>query len=77
MSIIKDENLKFVPFLILFDRSNSKMLEFTEKFRFELNTMIKEKNIDILYNIQYVDFSIKSEEILLGVDWLCDVMKAI
>jgi GTPase SAR1 family protein len=75
MNILKDQNLVNVPFLFLFDKSNTSMeeLDMWENLRHQLS------NGEYLYNIQYINFyNTKSmEEIQFGLDWLSSEMRAL
>ena len=75
MTVFKDGNLVDVPFLILFDKSHklSEELEINEKLRSQLISG------NYFYNIQFINFEdVKGlNELYFGIDWLCEVMKAV
>ena len=75
MTVFKDANLVDVPFLILLDKSHklSEEIEINEKLRSQLNAG------NYFYNIQFINFEdVKGlNEIYFGIDWLCEVMKAV
>lgn len=72
MNILTDSNLKNIPFLILFNKLNTECEKLNEEFRNVANTLN-----NTLINTQYINFESSINEINLGIEWLCEVMKPI
>lgn len=81
LSILKDQNLIGVPFLIIFDKSNIQMEEnqINDKLISSLEELeVKEKR-DFEYNLQFINFENNKglDELNLGIDWLCEMMQSL
>jgi hypothetical protein len=64
--------MKNIPFLIIFDSNKTELLPFEEKLRTLINN-----NTDYRTNYMSINFKDEMGTILLGIEWLCEVMKPI
>jgi hypothetical protein len=69
--MFNDDNVKNVPVLIIFDKSNNNNMEnLIETFRTKINTLNS-----VIYNIQILCFNEKEiSSIKFGLDWLIENM---
>jgi hypothetical protein len=69
--MFNDDNVKNVPVLIIFDKSNNNNMEnLIETFRTKINTLKS-----VIYNIQILSFNEKEiSSIKFGLDWLVENM---
>jgi hypothetical protein len=69
--MFNDDNVKNVPVLIIFDKSNNNNMEnLIETFRTKINTLNS-----VIYNIQILSFNEKEiSSIKFGLDWLVENM---
>lgn len=72
LNIVVNENLINVPILIIFETGKEELSFTPENLRLKIIELNKE-NI----NFQFISFDRNAEEILFGLDWLIDNMKAL
>ena len=78
MNILNDKNLKKVPFLIVIDKENIKMINYLEKFRKNIsNTYFNNSSNDFKCNFQFINFNEEWDLLSLGFIWLCEVMDSV
>lgn len=76
MLVFNDMNLKSVPFLIIVDKENIKMLNYFEKFRKQISSKVNQ-DIDFKCNFQFLNFKKEWDLLSLGFVWLNEEMKSI
>lgn len=69
MNVFNDENMKNLPFLLVFDKINENVEYIIEMFRTKINL------ISVIYNIQILSFDEKEISLIsYGMDWLVENM---
>ena len=73
MNVLNDQNIAGLPVLIVVDINNQDQ-EIIESLRKEMNNQMNEEKLNMV-KFHYVDFVNDINQLKLGFDWLCEIMK--
>ena len=73
MNVLNDQNIAGLPVLIVVDINNQDQ-GIIESLRKEMNNQMNEEKLNMV-KFHYVDFANDINQLKLGFDWLCEIMK--
>ena len=73
MNVLNDQNIAGLPVLIVVDINNQDQ-GIIESLRKEMNNQMNEEKLNMV-KFHYVDFVNDINQLKLGFDWLCEIMK--